>query len=315
MFWSVVSLVLLGLLIRFIFWLVKSFFAWLGRGKLVQRAIDNRAVSPEVADAVDRLILYRAARHIGKEMKKPLKLTRDQVRQIQRAEAVVRSDYVDHMRITWYHVVIIFLLCSFLGLVLEEFWMFVSVGLTQGRYGLVWGPFSPLYGFGALFLTAAGMFMRRKHAKWWQIFLASMVVGGLLEQITGWGMETFMGAVSWDYIAGGVPGAITKWVAVPFLFFWGFLGLAWTEIVMPWLLYTIGEPTTQRQVTFVALLAVYLVADIGMTLACFNRRAARDAGIPPQNAFQEWVDEHYSNEFMSNRFENMVIEDGASTTS
>lgn len=314
MFWSIVSLVLIGLLIRFIFWLVKSFFAWLGRGKPVQRAIDNRAVSDDVVDAVDQLILYRAARNIGKETRKPLRLTGQQIREIQKAEAIVRNDYVDHMHITWYHVVIIFLLCSFLGLALEEGWMFISVGLTQGRYGLVWGPFSPLYGFGALLLTAAGMFMRRKHAKWWQIFLISMVAGGLLEQFTGWSMETFMGAVSWDYIAGGVPGAITKWVAVPFLFFWGFLGLAWTEIVMPWLLYAIGEPTTRRQVTFVAMLAVYLAADISMTLVCFNRRAARDAGIAPRNAFEQWVDEHYSNEFMSSRFENMVIEGGTSTS-
>ena len=310
MFWSLVSLVVLALVLRFIFWAVRSFFAWLGRGKPVQRAIDSCAVSPEVEQAVDQLELYRAARRIGKQMKKPLKLTRDQVRQIQQAEAIVRNDYVDHMHISWYHVVIIFLLCSFLGLALEEIWMFISVGLTQGRYGLVWGPFSPLYGFGALFLTAAGMFMRRKHAKWWQIFIASMVVGGLLEQLTGWGMETFMGAVSWDYIAGGVPGAITKWVAVPFLFFWGFLGLAWAEIVMPWLLFTIGEPTTRRQVTFVALLAVYLAADIGMTLVCFDRRAARDAGVPPANAFERWVDENFSNEFMSSRFENMMIEGG-----
>lgn len=314
MFWSLVSLVVLALVLRFIFWAVRSFLAWLGRGKPVQRAIDNRAVSDEVAQSVDQLTLYRAARRIGKQMNKPLKLTHEQVRQVQKAEAIVRNDYVDHMHITWYHVVIIFLLCSFLGLALEEIWMFISVGLTQGRYGLVWGPFSPLYGFGALFLTAAGMFLRRKHAKWWQIFLASMVVGGLLEQLTGWGMETFMGAVSWDYIAGGVPGAITKWVAVPFLFFWGFLGLAWTEIVMPWLLYTIGEPTTRRQVAFVALLAVYLAADIGMTLVCFDRRAERDAGVPPANAFERWVDEHYSNEFMSSRFENMVIEGGTDTS-
>ena len=44
-----------------------------------------------------------------------------------------------------------------------------------------------------------------------------------------------------------------------------------------------------------------------MTLACFTRRAARDAGIPPRNDFELWVDERFSNKFMSNRFQNMVI--------
>ena len=103
------------------------------------------------------------------------------------------------------------------GLLLEQLWMFVTLGLTQGRYGLVWGPFSPLYGVGAVLLTLISLQLRRKKAKWWMVFLVSMVVGGLLEQLTGWGMETLMGAVSWDYTT--VPGCITKWVAWPFLFF------------------------------------------------------------------------------------------------
>lgn len=114
-----------------------------------------------------------------------------------------------------------------------------------------------------------------------------------------------MGAVSWDYT--NVPGVITKWVAVPFLFFWGVLGLVWAKLITPWLLSVIGEPTTRRQVAFVLFLAAYLALDIFMTLACFTRRAARDAGIPPRNDFELWVDERFSNKFMSNRFQNMVI--------
>ncbi len=47
-----------------------------------------------------------------------------------------------------------------------------------------------------------------------------------------------------------------------------------------------------------------------MTVMCFERRAARDAGIPPANGFEEWIDENFSNAFMAERFQNMVI-DGA----
>ena len=79
--------------------------------------------------------------------------------------------------------------------------------------------------------------------------------------------------------------------------------------VAPKLLYQIGMPTSQRQILFVTLVAVYLVADIGMTLVCFNRKTARDAGVPPTNAFEQWVDTHYSDEFISGRFENLKIGD------
>lgn len=200
---------------------------------------------------------------------------------------------------------VIFLVASVLGLIIEEIWMFITEGLTQSRVGLVWGPYSPIYGFGAVLLTIVCWKLRERGAKAWQIFVVGMIVGGLLEQITGWGMETFLGAVSWDYT--GVPGAITKWVAWPFLFFWGGLGLVWSKAIMPELLYHIGNPTTVRQVTFVWLLALYLAADIFMTVACFGRMAARDAGIEPQNSFEEWVDESYTDQFIAARFENMAI--------
>lgn len=84
----------------------------------------------------------------------------------------------------------------------EEMWVFVTAGVTESRARLVWGPFSPLYGVGTVLLTLVTFRLRKAHARGWRVFLVSMAIGGLLEQVTGWGMETFMGAVSWDYIAG-----------------------------------------------------------------------------------------------------------------
>ena len=39
------------------------------------------------------------------------------------------------------------------------------------------------------------------------------------------------------------------------------------------------------------------------------RRTARDAGVPPANAFEQWVDTNYSDEFIAGRFENLKIGD------
>ena len=306
MFWSLVSLLALALVVRGIVFAVRWFVAWLGRGKPIQRAAEDRELPQEVRDAARELDYYYRLKGYRELIGKPLKLSRAQLHLLAQRERVVRDDRVDHMRIGWYQVVILFVVGSVGGLLLEQLWMFVTLGLTEGRYGLVWGPFSPLYGVGAVLLTLISLQLRRKKAKWWMVFLVSMVVGGLLEQLTGWGMETFMGAVSWDYTS--VPGCITKWVAWPFLFFWGALGLVWANVITPWLLGLIGEPTTRRQVIFVLILAAYLSLDVFMTLACFTRRAERDEGIPPKNQFEAWVDKNFSNQFMSHRFENMVIE-------
>ena len=193
------------------------------------------------------------------------------------------------------------------GLLIEEVWMLATAGLTENRVGLVWGPFSPLYGLGAVLLTLLSFFLRSRGARAWQVFLVSALVGGVLEQLTGWSMSTFFDAESWTYLH--LPDHITQWVAWRFLAFWGLLGLTWSRAVMPRLLYTIGMPTTRRQAVFVTLVAVYLVADIAMTLVCFDRKTERDAGIPPANAFEQWVDTNYSDEFIAGRFENLKIGD------
>lgn len=305
MFWALVSLFVLVLVVRLAVWAVKAFMAWLGRGKPVRRAREMEDTPDDVREALRAVEAYDMAKETRKAAGKRPHINRQQRAWIRGQEHLLRDDYLEHMRLGWYQIVIIFVVGSVGGLVLEEVWMFITAGLTQSRVGLVWGPFSPLYGFGCVFLTIICFELRRHGAKWWQVFLIAMLMGGLLEQVTGWAMETFMGAVSWDY--SNVPGHLTKWVSLPFLFFWGLLGVVWDRFITPWLLWTIGEPTTQRQVAFVLILAIYLALDIFMTLACFSRRAARDAGIPPANAFEEWVDEHYSNEFMSERFQNMVI--------
>ena len=215
------------------------------------------------------------------------------------------SAYLDKMHLGWYQVVILFIVGCMAGLLIEEIWMLVTAGLTESRVGLIWGPFSPLYGTGAVFLTVICYQLHKHHANSLVIFLVSVVVGGTLEQLTGWGMQEIFHSESWTYAH--LPDAITQWVAWRFLGFWGILGLIWCRVIMPRALYKIGEPTSKRQAIFVTLLTVYLVADISMTVACLGRKAQRDAGVPPSNAFEMWVDTHYDDSFVSTRFQNMTF--------
>ena len=306
MFLTFLSMLIIYLVIRGIWLGISHFWAWLGRGKRLHNAVDAGKLSPEVGIVVanaDEARLLKQMHEVDRRPEKIIRLSREQRLEVMRAQVAEREEFLDNLRITWYQVVMIFFISSILGLILEEIWMYITAGLTESRVGLVWGPYSPLYGVGALLLTFICFWLREKHAAWWVIFLVSMAVGGGLEQIVGWGMETFMGAVSWDYT--GVPGCITKWVAVPFLVFWGILGLVWAKVIMPELLFRIGVATTRRQVLFVGLLGAYLAADIFMTLALFDRIHERELGIPAENAFEQYIDDNYSQEFVEQRFENM----------
>ena len=296
MFLSLIFVAFLFAVIQGFVRVVVFFWEWLSRGdQLGEEQVELAESALEESEDVLERELARAERERG--------LGRLFARWHASNEAI--DEYLDHLRLGWYQAVIIFFLGSMAGLLIEEVWMLVSAGLTESRVGLVWGPFSPLYGLGAVLLTWLSFFLRSRGAAGWQVFLVSAVVGGVLEQFAGWSMSTFFDAESWTYLH--LPDHITQWVAWRFLAAWGVLGLVWCRAVMPRLLYQIGMPTTRRQAVFVTLVAVYLVADVAMTLACFDRKAERDAGEPPSNAFEQWVDTNYNDEFISSRFENLKI--------
>ncbi|EHF02985.1 MULTISPECIES: putative ABC transporter permease [unclassified Olsenella] len=293
---NILLLLVILLVVRGIARLVRWFLLWLGRGRRLDGAVDMRRINQDAVRA--DIEAENAAAGVER-------LTRAQQAEVIAAQLMDRELFLADLHVGWYQVVIIFVIGSMAGLVLEELWMLITAGLTQSRVGLVWGPFSPLYGFGAVLLTLVSFGLRERGARDWQVFLASLALGGALEQLTGWGMQTLFSAESWTYAH--LPDHITQWVAWRFLVAWGLLGLVWAKLIMPEALYRIGSPTTRRQVVFVVLLAAYLALDILMTVACFQRRAERDAGIPPLNAFEAWVDVHYTDEFMSNRFQNLVV--------
>ena len=186
---------------------------------------------------------------------------------------------------------------------IETVYTFIVFGILESRVGLVWGPFSPLYGVGAVLLTMVLWPLRKE--KVWKIFLLSAVLGSLLEQTAGWSMETFAHLQSWTYL--GLPDHITQWIAWRFVAMWGILGVVWCRVIMPELIFRIGEPTSRKQVVLVTLLAAFIALDVVMTIACFWRAGQRLEGMPPRNGFEVYVDTHFDDRFMAKTFENMRI--------
>ena len=54
-----------------------------------------------------------------------------------------------------------------------------------------------------------------------------------------------------------------------------------------------------------AALAVFLILDIIMTICVLVRTDDRASGVPPQNAFEQYIDYAYPTEMLQKRFHNM----------
>lgn len=200
------------LLCRAIIWLVQKHHDARGSGREFNRLVSEGILDESVYEGA----VWREVERFGRRRMRA-KLAKAQRRIIRDTKTFLRNEYLEAHPPSIYQYIIIFLIASVLGLVLETVYTFVMFGVVESRVGLVWGPFSPLYGCGAVLLTVCLWQVRDR--PWWQIFLLSALLGGALEQTTGWGMERFANAESWTYL--GLPDHITQWVAWRFLAMWG----------------------------------------------------------------------------------------------
>lgn len=86
------------------------------------------------------------------------------------------------------------MLTNVISLVVETLVSWLIDGELRRRFGLLWGPFSPIYGLGAVRITAA--LNNLKHARLITLFLTDALVGAALEFVGGWFWENFFGALA-----------------------------------------------------------------------------------------------------------------------
>lgn len=199
----------------------------------------------------------------------------------------------------------LFVVASIAGLAIETAFHAVVFGGNESRPGLVWGPFSPIYGTGAVMLTIVAA--RFSDLSTPAMFLVSALIGSAVELATGWLMEILFGAVAWDY--SHLPGSFGRSLNPGFTLLWGALGLAWTHCAMP-LIYRISQRVDWKSTAVRILSAVgtaFMVFNIAVTLQVLARESARADDLPPANSIERCIDEHFPSSWVQKRFENISI--------
>ena len=200
----------------------------------------------------------------------------------------------------------IFVVCCVLGLILETVYHFLVVdpGHYQDRAGLLFGPFSPIYGFGAVLMTVA---LNRFHDNnVVLIFLVSAVIGGAFEYATSWFMQFAFGIVAWDY--SGTFLSIDGRTNGMFMAMWGVLGVVWIKVCLPWMLKLVNLIPWNWRYAVTTVCAALMILDGGMTLLSLDCWYQREAGKQPETAVAEFFADHFDNQYMEDRFQSMSID-------
>ncbi len=199
----------------------------------------------------------------------------------------------------------IFIVASILGLVIEVIYHMVIVepGVYQDRAGVLFGPFSPIYGFGAVLMTLA---LNRFHDKnVLIIFFVSAVIGGAFEFFVSWFMEIGFGAKAWDY--SGTFLSIDGRTNGMFMAMWGVLGVVWIKACLPYMLKLVNMIPWKARYTVTSVCAALMIVNGIMTLQSLDCWYERLSGKTPESRIEVFYDEHFDNAYMAHRFQSMTI--------
>ena len=219
-----------------------------------------------------------------------------------------------YIKLNYFNLFWVFFVCSVLGLILEEVWHMVVVdpGVYQDRAGMLFGPFSPIYGFGAMLMTMALNRFYKKNPL--IIFLVSALIGGAFEVFVGWFMQTSFGVVSWSYShirLFGMPDPIAVLTGgrtcTPFACMWGLGGLIWIKVLLPRLLKLINMIPWKRRYSATVILTAVMLIDGVMTLQSLDYWYQRVNGTVRNIPVVQFYDKHFDNEYMENRFQSMTM--------
>lgn len=214
-----------------------------------------------------------------------------------------------YIELNFFNIFWIFVVCCVLGLAAETIFHLIKYGGYQDRAGLLFGPFSPIYGCGGLLMT---IFLNRFHrSNPIIIFLFAALIGGTFEYLTSWFMQFAFGITAWNYTG--------RWLSIGgrtcgvYMIFWGLMGLAWIKLCLPGLLKLVNTIPWNWRYTVTVVCTVLMLIDCGMTLQSLDCWYQRQAGHQIEGPVEQFYAEHFDDAYMTHRFQTMTMDPDATT--
>ena len=188
----------------------------------------------------------------------------------------------------------VFIICAFLGDLIETVFCRITGGVWMSRSSVVWGPFSIVWGLAIALVTQLLYRYKDKPASW--LFVTGTLLGGAYEYLCSVFTEVVFGAVFWDYSA--IPFNLGGRINLLYCFFWGFAAVAWFKVLYPPISAAIEKLPRRFGTVLTWALCVFMAADMVVSSAALVRYNNRLNGVPAANSIETYLDEHYDNDRM-----------------
>lgn len=197
----------------------------------------------------------------------------------------------------------VFLVSALLGDVIETLYCWALEGVWMSRSSVLYGPFSIVWGIGAVVLTM--VLSRFSHKSDRYIFLVGALIGGVYEYGCSLFTELVLGYVFWDY--SWMPFNIGGRTNLLYMGFWGILSVVWIKIIYPKMSCCIEKlPAIQGKIITWVLIG-FMICNSLLSAMALIRYNERKAGFEADNTVEEFLDATYEDAYIEKVWPNMMI--------
>ncbi len=162
------------------------------------------------------------------------------------------------------NLILFFFTFAFIGYIYEVFLSLVSDGILANR-GMLRGPWLPIYGVGGILIL---ILLKRIRNNPWRVFIASVLLAGIVEYLTSWYLETFLQLKYWDYT--GFFLNIQGRVCFDTLMVFGIGGCAFTYLLAPAFDNIYNHIKIKNKNVLCTILLVIFAIDLAFTIVVPN---------------------------------------------
>lgn len=203
----------------------------------------------------------------------------------------------------------IFVVVSILGCIMETIVCLVQLGHFEVRQGVIYGPFIPVYGAGAVLfyllvpkITGATT-DNAKEINSIKIFLYTMILGGLTEYLFSYAQECLFGTVSWEY--GALRFNLNGRTSLLHCIYWGLGGILFIKWIYPhtekWGQFENINKKAKIATTF---FFIFMIFNMLISMLAGYRQLERIRNIEANTKLERFLDKHYPDSVMDIIFSN-----------
>jgi len=206
---------------------------------------------------------------------------------------VKNNESLDLYKIFW-----VFVVFSMVGTLSEGIYWIFRYGHFALRTGMIYGPFSEVYGLATALVLLLLYRFRDKSSL--LIFLSAYALSVGFEFISSVMQQWVFGYTSWDY--GDSKFALLGRANLIYAIGWALFGLLMIKVIYPWFCRFLARFPRKPGSIITLIVLVFMVFNAMISAAAIYRYQERQENIPATNVIQIQLDHHFPDAFLEKRF-------------